>query len=205
MPCHAMQILQQSKINIEEIIGALKSGQTIVYPTETCYGLGCDATNAGAVDKLFTIKQRQKDKPMLVLMADIAMAMEYVSWNTTLKRLAQQYWPGPLTVVAPLLDEVDIAPSLIGSHRMLAFRVTSHPFAQELVRGLGKPLVSTSANIAAEASPYDIAAVLAMFEHTAHQPDIIIDAGPLPHRAPSTIVRVSGDRIEIIRQGDVVV
>lgn len=203
-----MEIIKLEDLSIDEIVESLLAGKTIVYPTETCYGLGCDATNEVAVDKIFDIKKRQKEKPLLVVMPDVGMAMEYIEWNGSLERLAGMYWPGPLTVVAELDPDSEAAPlasGVVGPDGTLAFRVTGHPTSYELAASLSRPLVSTSANIAAAASAYDIESVLAMFQDEAIQPDIIIDAGELVHKSPSTIVRVGGGQIEVLRQGEIIV
>jgi L-threonylcarbamoyladenylate synthase len=201
-----MHTLSTEQLDIASVVQDLIAGQTLIYPTETCYGLGCDAANQSAVDAIFRIKQRQADKPVLVLMADIAMAMEYIEWNETIQSLATLYWPGPLTIVAMPRDVSQFARGIAGPLGMVAFRVTSHPLAQALVRELGGPLVSTSANISAEASPYDIADVLRMFEGRECQPDTILDGGVLPHESPSTIVRVNSDQsLDILRQGAIVI
>lgn len=192
-------------MTIDAIVDALEEGKTIVYSTETCYGLGCDATNTNAVQKIFAIKHRQKDKPLLVIGSSIAMMMEYVEWNRALQTLADRYWPGPLTVVTELKSGASLPAGVVGPGRTLAFRVTSHPLAAALAAGLGKPVVSTSANIFTEKNPYDIDAVLSMFEHAEDQPDIVIDGGALTPNSPSTIVRVLDGRMEILRQGSVVV
>lgn len=200
-----MVIVKQENVIIGEIVAELRAGKTLVYPTETCYGLGCDATNAAAVARLFAIKQRQQDKSMLLLMADTSTAREYVRWNDTLDRLAQRYWPGPLTVVAALKPGAVLPAGVVGQDQTLAFRITSHHLAKELCQRLGRPLVSTSANLSAQQSPYEIASVLAMFTDAAAQPDLVIDAGLLPHHSPSTIVRVCGEKIEVLRQGEIIV
>ena len=200
-----MKIIKQSEIDIAQIVGELKEGKTIVYPTETCYGLGCDATNAEAVEKIFAIKKRQSDKAVLVLVPDVEMVMQYVDWNEQLEELSQKYWPGPLTVVTKVKENTALPKGVLSSDNTLAFRVTEHPFAKELAEFLGKPLFSTSANISSHASPYDIESVLKMFENTDNQPDVIIDAGTLPHRSPSTIVRVENGELSVLRQGEIVV
>ncbi|MFH1286519.1 MAG: L-threonylcarbamoyladenylate synthase [Candidatus Magasanikbacteria bacterium] len=200
-----MRVIHVENINIHEIVEALKNGKTIVYPTETCYGLGCDATNDTAVQKVFAIKQRQQNKSVLVVAPDVHMMMEYVQWNSLLTDLAEKYWPGPLTVVANLKGGVHLSAGVTGEGGTLAFRITNYPLASELSRLLEKPIVSTSANIAAEESPYDIASVLAMFDGAENQPDIVIDAGTLPRHSPSTVVRVLDGRVEVLRQGEVAV
>lgn len=199
-----MQIIKIKEVNIKNLVQSLKNGQTIVYPTETCYGLGCDAVNNKAVEEIFNIKQRQQNKPVLILVSDIAMAKRYVEWPPVLEELSQKYWPGALTAVVKIKDGVVLPSGVVGSDKSLAFRVTNHPFASLLCKKLQGPIVSTSANIAAHESPYDINSVLDMFESSNHKPDIIIDSGVLPHRSPSTVVRVRNENIEILRQGEVV-
>ncbi|MBT3538788.1 threonylcarbamoyl-AMP synthase, partial [Candidatus Parcubacteria bacterium] len=151
-----MQLFKQDDISIPDIVSALKSGKTIIYPTETCYGLGCDALNARAVEKIFQIKKRQKNKPVLVVVSDESMITDYVDWNEELVNISEHYWPGPLTVVADIKPHVELPDGILGENRTLAFRVTDHPLASEISDFLGRPLVSTSANISELESPYDI-------------------------------------------------
>lgn len=200
-----MQVITLEKLNIEEIVASLKEGQVIVYPTETVYGLGCDATNAAGVEKVFQIKQRQRNKPVLVVAGDESMMMQYVQWTPTLEKISSTYWPGPLTVVAQTKRGVTLPDGVVAGDGTIAFRITNHHIAKEISEALGKPLVSTSANISSQVSPSDIDGVLSMFEHSDVQPDILIDAGTLPHRTPSTIVRVTNETVEVLRQGEVVV
>ena len=199
-----MRFIKQDNISIREIVGVLHRGETIVYPTETCYGLGCDATNAAAVGKVFVIKKRPPEKSVLVIMADIDMAKKYVVWNDTIDKLAKKYWPGPLTIVADACErEVVLPPGVMGLDGLIAFRISSHPLASSICQTLGRPLVSTSANIAAEPEPYNIDSVIKMFQDESAQPDIVIDAGGLPVTKPSTIVRVRDNNVEVMRQGEI--
>ncbi len=200
-----MKIIKNTESSISEIVEALKQGKTIIYPTETCYGLGCDATNLDAVAHIFDIKKRQKNKPILVIAADISMMMKYVEWNEVLQKLADRYWPGPLTLVVPTNLEHTLPAGVVSDDGTVAFRITNHPFAAQLSAGLERPIVSTSANIAEHESPYDIESVLQMYDGGAYQPDIIIDAGTLPHHSPSTVVRVVDGDMTILRQGEIVV
>jgi len=200
-----MLVIPEQSINLPEIISALKSGKTIVYPTETCYGLGCDATNYISVDKIFNIKQRQKEKSVLVVAPSIKMMMEYIDWTAPLQKIADNYWPGALTVVTKAKDNCNLARGVIASDGTIAFRISSHPLVTNLSESLGRPLVSTSANIASEESPYDIESVLKMFENSLYQPDLIVDAGVLPHKSPSTIIRLDNENITVLRQGEVVI
>ncbi len=200
-----MQIIKQQNLNISEIISALKAGEVLVYPTETVYGLGCDATNSEAVNKIFAIKKRQQEKSVLVIAADLSMMMDYIEWSPKLQELSDKYWPGPLTIVVPIKFQNNLAPGVIAPDNTIAFRVTDHPLAHELSKQLGRPIVSTSANIAAMANPYDIQEVLQMFSNEEYQPGIIIDGGELPHQSPSTIVKIVGEEVVVLRQGELIV
>ncbi|KKS53086.1 MAG: Sua5/YciO/YrdC/YwlC family protein [Candidatus Magasanikbacteria bacterium GW2011_GWD2_43_18] len=186
------------------IAEALHSGQTLVYPTETCYGLGCDATNQVSVNRIFDIKKRQRDKPLLVVAHDLSVMLEHVFDSRTLFEIEEKYWPGPLTVVTKARPDSSLAKGVMAEDGTVAFRITEHPIAKALCKAIDGPIVSTSANIAAHESPYDIKDVLAMFEHEAIQPDIVINAGRLPHESPSTIVRIHEDgTLEVLREGEI--
>jgi L-threonylcarbamoyladenylate synthase len=199
-----MEVIKIQDISISQIIDALKKGKVIVYPTETCYGLGCDATNSQAVDKLFEIKKRQKEKAVLVLVSDVSVIEDYVKWTPKLEELKRKYWPGPLTVVTKIKNRGNLSDGTIDKDNTIAFRITDHYFAHALCKELGRPLVSTSANITSHDSPYNVESILEMFEGKEKQPDIIIDSGTLPHKSPSTIIRVKGNEIELLRQGELI-
>lgn len=203
-----MVTISQSNLDIDSVVSALKSGQTIVYPTETCYGLGCDARNAKAVEKVVKIKQRRENKPFLVVVPDVAMAMEYLEWSPQLDEIASKYWPGALTVVGRLKDwKIEKLPRLaddvVAKDGTIALRVTAHPVAAALARALGRPLISTSANISGREPSYSAEEVIKMFENQSDQPDILLDYGDLPQNPPTTIVRVMGGEMEVLRKGSV--
>ncbi len=200
-----MKIIKEENLNLDEIVEELRQGAVIVYPTETCYGLGCDASNQAAVDKIFAIKKRQKDKALLVIADDPSTMINYVEWNEQLEQISEKYWPGPLTVVVETRPNCGLATGVEAEDKTVAFRITDHPLASTLSKVLGKPIVSTSANIAAAESPYDIESVRKMFEGMDQQPDVVIDSGILPHKIPSTIIKLNNGNFEVIRQGEVVV
>ncbi|MFA7314894.1 MAG: L-threonylcarbamoyladenylate synthase [Candidatus Magasanikbacteria bacterium] len=200
-----MNIISQNNLNVEQIVKELKNGATIVYPTETCYGLGCDAYNIEALNKIFQIKNRQKNKSVLVVVPDLAMILPDIEWNPTLQKLADKYWPGPLTLVVKIKNNCHLPAGVINEDGTIAFRVTDHYLATEISRQLNSPLVSTSANISEMDSPYDVESILKMFENSKVKPDLVIDAGTLPYQIPSTIVRFFEGKLEVLRQGKVVV
>ncbi|MSU75413.1 MAG: DUF559 domain-containing protein [Candidatus Magasanikbacteria bacterium] len=107
-----MKIL--TECNLAQIVVDLLNGQTVVFPTETSYGLGCDSTNQEAVDKIFKIKGRRSDKPLLVVVPNVEMAKRYLVWNETLEKIASKYWPGALTVVGEYARPLLALPLLKG-------------------------------------------------------------------------------------------
>lgn len=200
-----MKVITQDNTDVDDIAQAVGEGKTLVYPTETCYGFGCDATNSDAVGRLFDIKQKQRSKPMLVIMASQEMAMEYVSWSQTLDKIAQVYWPGPLTVVAPVAHGITLPVGVMAADGTIAFRISVHPLVESIASKLDVPLVATSANITGQKSPYSIEEVRQQFEQQNLKPDIIIDGGSLPEKLPSTIVRVEGNHLSVVRQGEIII
>ena len=200
-----MRIIKQKDVNISELAGELKHGKVIVYPTETCYGLGADATNQAAVERLFAIKGRAPDKAVLMLIDRPERIKQYVEWTPFLDKLARAYWPGPLTIVIAVKDKKDLADGVVAADATIAVRVSARRSARELCRALGRPLISTSANLAGGDNPYEIEMVFRLYDQAKARPDIVIDAGNLPRRPPSTIVKVVGEKIEALRQGEIII
>jgi L-threonylcarbamoyladenylate synthase len=198
-----MQIIQSPQLNIQSIVESLKQGKTIVYPTETCYGLGCDATNAQAVEQIYRIKQRPEKKSLLVIASDIEIMKQYIEWSDTLDSISKKYWPGPLTVIVPAKNEVILPKGIISDEGTIAFRITSHPAAREICSLFGLPLVSTSANISGGENLYTSSDIVKIFGNEKYQPDYLIDAGELVKQKPSTIIALKNGKIKVIRQGEV--
>ena len=124
---------------LQEALEVIRGGGVVVYPTETSYGLGADFYNARVVDKIYNIKNRARKFPLPVLVSDLVYATSLVDFSESARRMAGKYWPGPLTLVLPFKyckwqEHCD---------DFLALRVSSHPFAKDLVTILGSPLVST--------------------------------------------------------------
>ncbi|MDP2812125.1 MAG: L-threonylcarbamoyladenylate synthase [bacterium] len=183
---------------LQKAVEVLKSGGSIIYPTETSYGLGCDFYNQEALALIYQIKHRDKNKPLPVIIPDITAASYLVDFKEEAKKLALKYWPGPLTLVLPFKYSKWHG----HSDDYLALRVSSHPFASDLVCIFGHPIVSTSANISAKGDSYDPEKIKKQFVGEKFQPDLFINAGKLPVRAPSTIVKFDGE-VKILRQGEI--
>ena len=173
-------------------------GGVLLYPTETTYGLGCRATNEKAIARIFELKQRPTERPFLVLVRDRKMLHDYVSEiPKAYEPLMKNFWPGPLTLVFPAkmyrLPMHELAPGL----STLAIRVSSHPFCTKLFEHLDAPLVSTSANLSGAPTPPAVGEVASFIRSGV---DTIVDGGALSG-APSTIVRLEGEKPVIARLG----
>ncbi|EKD33162.1 MAG: hypothetical protein ACD_76C00079G0003 [uncultured bacterium] len=185
-----------------EAVQILRNGGTVVYPTETAYGLGADATNANAVKKVFAIKGRAPDMAVPIIVRDLAHAQEIAHFSKKALALAREFWPGPLTLVLPEKKQAGLA-KWATQKGYVALRVSSHHVSKELASGLGRPIVSTSANRSGCGSCFDIECVRKQFAGSEYQPDYIIDAGKLPDTKLSTIIRVVEESVEVLRQGEI--
>jgi L-threonylcarbamoyladenylate synthase len=135
-----------SSQQINDAVRILQRGGVIAYPTEAVYGLGCDPNNHQAVERLLAIKQRSRDKGLILIAADFQQLAPFLAEiDISLKEKILATWPGPVTWLWPAKPAV--SGLLRGKHDTLAVRVTAHPLATALCRGFGGPLVSTSANL----------------------------------------------------------
>ncbi|MDE5731165.1 MAG: threonylcarbamoyl-AMP synthase [Alistipes sp.] len=146
---------QQTKEAVEqaaaEAARVLRAGGVILYPTDTVWGLGCDATNAEAVARIYRLKRSENKKSMLVLCASPDMTVRYVNKAPGIAFEVQEMATEPLTLVLP--GAVGVAPDLIPDEGTLGVRIPDHAFCQALLRRLGRPVVSTSANLSGEPAP----------------------------------------------------
>ncbi len=193
-----------TECNLAQIVSEILNGKVLVFPTETSYGLGCDATNQQSVDKIFKIKGRTDDKPLLVVVDSVESAKKYLCWNKTLEKLAQKYWPGPLTIVGEYVGG-NLAKGVVGKDNTIAVRVSAFPLIQSITSKIHRPLVATSANLAGEPSLFDSQEIVKVFSDKENMPDIILNYGVLPKSEPTTLVSVIGNKIKILRQGSVIV
>jgi len=177
---------------------ALRRGELVVFPTETLYGLGADATAAAAVERLVAARGRTPGKPILVLVRDLAMALAVATEvPAAARRLAARFWPGPLTLVLPARAE--LPPALTAGTGTVGVRVSSHPLAAALVAALGRPVTAPSANPPGAEPPRRLAEARAYF---ADAVAAWIDGGTLPGGA-STVAAVEDGRVRVLRAGTI--
>ncbi len=169
-----------------------------IYPTETAYAIGCDATDQVSVDQIFATKNRSKMKTLPLIVADIDMAEAYVHITQHAQRLMDQYWPGPLTLVLEA-KTTDLAEGIVAADNSIAIRVSSHEAPARLVQKIGKPIVSTSANTSGSPTCYHINEVTKQIDTTDMT---IIDGGDLEKVSPSTTIDARTG-LKLIRDGSI--
>lgn len=189
--------MTESMNNIEQAVQILSNGGLVAFPTETVYGLGADASNELAVRKVFQIKGRPADHPLIVHLAN---ANQLADWalevpDSALK-LAKAFWPGPLTMV--LKKRPSVLACVTGGQDTVAIRVPRHPMAIALLKAYGKGLVAPSANQFTRVSPTSASAVREEFGSGL---DLVLDGGACEVGLESTIVDLSGDEPVILRPG----
>ena len=177
----------------------LRDGGLIAYPTETVYGLGC-ALRPAALAALARLKHRPGGKPFLLLIED--RGVSGVHWTSPARALAGRFWPGPLTLALQAEPEA-FPPEVVSSAGAVAVRASSHPAPRALVRALGEPITSTSANAPGEEPAREPAAVERAFATLgAEYANVwLLDGGTLPPSPPSTVVDCTADPPRLIREG----
>jgi L-threonylcarbamoyladenylate synthase len=185
----------------EEVTKALKviqDGGIILYPTDTIWGIGCDATNTEAVKKIYSLKQRDEAKSMIILLDTVNKLESYVSNVNPLAFDLIEYAENPLTLVMP--GAKNISPALISNDGSIGIRVVKNAFCEQLIQRMRKPLVSTSANISGKPSPQYFSQV---DQEIIDGVDYVVDLDQhdMEIKTPSTIMRLAPDgRFEFIRK-----
>ena len=177
----------------------IKTGGLVVFPTSSFYGLGAEAFNAEAVDKVFHIKKRDPQKPILILIAYLADLAPLVrSIPKTATRLMEAFWPGGLTLVFHAAGPVPS--NLTGYTGKIGIRLGSHPVASALAKTVGGPITGTSANLSGKEGCTSVAEI---DRDIKAQVDLVLDAGRLGGVSGSTVVDVTVDPPKILREGDI--
>jgi L-threonylcarbamoyladenylate synthase len=175
----------------------LRAGGLVAFPTETVYGLGADALNAGAVQGIFDAKGRPANNPLIVHVADVAAARELVTdWPAAAERLVERFWPGPLSLVLP---KTTLVPDIVtAGAKTVALRMPAHPVALELLRAGATPLAAPSANRSSEVSPTRAQHVLKGLQGRI---DLLLDGGPTSGGLESTVLDLTSDPPRLLRPG----
>lgn len=187
---------------IAQAVAVLRGGGLVIYPTETTYGLGADAANPDAIQKLLDYKAKRSGKALSVMVADQAMAENYVELSDTARSAYERFLPGPVTVVS--VGRHQVAPEVESANGTLGIRISSYKLVRDLAAAFGRPFTATSANPSGEKRPYSVEDILERCSQRQKELiDLIIDAGELPPNEPSTVVDATLDTYRVLRQGRV--
>jgi L-threonylcarbamoyladenylate synthase len=177
----------------------LRHGGLVAFPTETVYGLGADATNSIAVRRIFQAKGRPPTNPLIVHVADVAIAKRYAAtWPAIAEQLTSHFWPGPLTLVLP--KSTPIVPEATANLDSVGLRVPNHPLALAMLRAFDGPVAAPSANRSNHISPTEASHV---HQELGDDVDLILDGGPCDIGIESTVLDLTGQRPRILRPGGV--
>jgi L-threonylcarbamoyladenylate synthase len=182
---------------LEDAAAILRGGGLVAFPTETVYGLGASALDTLALARIFQAKGRPANNPLIVHVPDLAAAQPLVrEFPETARRLAERFWPGPLTLVLP---KSNLVPDIVSAGGpTVGLRVPAHPVALALLRACALPLAAPSANLSSLLSPTTAEHVL---RGLAGKIDLVLDAGPTPGGLESTVVDVSESPPRLLRPG----
>ena len=182
---------------IREAVEVLNGGGVIVYPTDTLYGLGANALDEQAVEKVFAIKGRELSKPLPIIVKNITWAKELAHISSRNQEMLKKAWPGKFTAVLP---KKKIVPDVLNSGASsVGIRIPDFVFTDKLLGKFGYPLTSTSANVSGHESTNNIDKIVEIFSKRAVRPDLVIDAGILPKSEPSIIVDLTTSKPKVLR------
>lgn len=178
----------------------IRAGEPVAVPTETVYGLAADATDTHAVAAIYSAKGRPSHNPLIVHVADRAMARGLATFSEGAERLADRFWPGPLTLVLPVRADSGLSSLVTAGLPTVALRLPAHPAMRALIRESGRPLAAPSANRSGSISPTRAEHVLASLNGRIR---MILDEGPTSEGLESTIAAPDPKRIRLLRPGPV--
>lgn len=187
---------------LREAVRVLQAGGTVIYPTDTIYGIGCNATDFKAVETIYRIKDRPLEKPLSVIARNMTWIKELAFVPPKLEPMLETLWPGAITVILP---KKPIIPSIVtGGGETVGLRIPDYELTEKLMAKFGYPIISTSANMAGEdTQAWNSTAVIEDFKPRMWQPDLMLDAGNLPQSPPSTVIDFSSIKPKILRTGPV--
>ena len=185
---------------ISEAARLVLAGEPVAVPTETVYGLAGDATNAAAIARVYEAKGRPSFNPLIVHVPDLTAAERLGKFSEEALRLAQEHWPGPLTLVVPLRADARIASIVTAGLPSVGIRVPAHPAMQALLKHVDRPLAAPSANASGAISPTRAEHVL---KSLGGRIPLIIDGGSTQRGLESTIIAATGGPLRLLRSGPI--
>lgn len=180
---------------VSQVVDILRNGGVIAYPTDTTYGIGCSILNRRSIERIYRIKQRERNKPVSFICADLAEISRYAQVSTFAFKTMKRFLPGPYTFV---LDASRTVPDLLLTRqKSVGIRIPDHAVCRAIVRELGHPIVTTSANLSGEEPLGD---PFLVDEQLGSQLDLVVDGGVLTAEV-SSVVSLVGDLPQVLRQG----
>ena len=196
-----MKTEKNKNILIDEIVSELSNGGVCILPTDTYYSLSVIADKPSAISNLFEIKERDLSKPVPILISSLLDVEKYCDISSEpLQKLAKSFWPGPLTIVLPLINE--FPKEINNGSGFLGVRVPNHSFTQKVIESLGKPITGTSANISNFAPTKDLNEIKDTFSKKV---SIIAEVDCGPENLSSTVIKIDNNKsgIDILREGPI--
>lgn len=187
--------------HLDVVAKEMKAGKVAIFPTETVYGIGTNAFNEKACEKIYEVKKRPKNKPLIVLISNIDMLYEIIqTTNEVENKLIERFWPGPLTIVFEKKGNTKLSKIVTAEKNTVGVRMTDGKIAKILVEKAGVPIVAPSANLSGKPSGTKISDIIEDFSDNV---DYILDCGDIQDKTTSTLVKVENDIIHILRQGKI--
>lgn len=196
------EILAADPDGINRAAQILSASGLVAFPTETVYGLGVDARNGRAVASVYAAKGRPSFNPLIVHVANLDTAKRFASFNDLAHKLAAEFWPGPLSMVLPLAPDHGLSELVTAGLDTVAIRIPQHPIAQGLLHAFDGPIAAPSANPSGRISPTQAEHVIA---DMTGRIDAVINGGACDVGLESTIVKVDGNAVALLRAGGVAV
>jgi len=190
---------KNKKNDLKIAVQRLLKGDLVILPTETVYGIGADATNNKAVKKIFHIKNRPFNNPIICHFENLEKVKEYVKLNEIALKMAEAFWPGPLTLILKKRENSPISPYVSNNNSMIGCRVPNHPLALKILKSLNRPIAAPSANITTKLSSTNVEHL----DDKLKKNVFIINGGSCDVGLESTVVNTNNDKTKILRYGSI--
>lgn len=195
-----MEIIKdKNKECLSRAAAVLKGGGVTMHATETCYGLAADIFKEEALKKVYLLKKMDEKKPVSIMVRSLEEASAYAEFSEGAVRLAERFWPGPLTIILPKKDILPVFFNRV--EKSVGIRCPDSALSRGIMDEFGGPLTTTSANLTGKPECYSIEEYLGQLQGEDFTPDLIIDSGEIAKNMPSTIVKEEGEKFIFVREG----
>ncbi len=199
-----MKIIKFNPKNKKEVLNAvassvevLKNGGTVVHPTDTCYGVAADINNSEAIKKVYELKKRDFEKPFFIIVPNINQFKKFGYFNSSIKKIIEDDVEKMNTFVVSRKKTVPnyLNPGL----KTIGIQIPKYFFSLGLLKELGNPVIGTSANVSGQPAVYSVEELMNQLNSEKKYPDLILDAGKMPKKNPSNVIRIKRGKVEILR------